>query len=114
MPAAPRPVAVGPEVAPLKPETAFVEDVTPNMGDEEKGRTIGGEVMRKFHSYDPEHTARIEKKLVRRIDKRIMPLVVVIYIFSYLDRNSVRPTALAQVIVAYVQTDHTSEAVWTR
>lgn len=82
----PRPVAVGPEPAPLKMETTLVEDIGL---DEEKGNRSQNHVMNAFHGYDPEHAAQIEKKLVRRIDKRIMPLVVLIYIFSYLDRNSV-------------------------
>ncbi|KAF2653091.1 MFS general substrate transporter [Lophiostoma macrostomum CBS 122681] len=64
------------------------------MGDEEKGKGHGGKVMAKFHSYDPEHVARIEKKLVRRLDTRIMPLVVIVYIFCYLDRNSITQARL--------------------
>ncbi|KAF2176139.1 MFS general substrate transporter [Zopfia rhizophila CBS 207.26] len=47
-----------------------------------------------YRSYSPELTARLERKLVRKIDKRIMPLVVTIYIFSYLDRNSITQARL--------------------
>ena len=68
---------------PLKREETLVEDVDV----EKEGAALG--VMATYHSYSLEFSAEVEKKLVRRIDLRIMPLVVVIYIFSYLDRNSV-------------------------
>ena len=69
----------------LKRDDTFVEHI--NI---EKNVAPGsGYVMTTYHSYSSEHTKSIEKKLLRRIDRRIMPLVVLIYIFSYLDRNSV-------------------------
>lgn len=86
MAAEPRPLAADQVPTTVKMETTFVEDVSP---DEEKGKGLQNQVMNTFNSYDLEHAAQIEKKLVKRIDKRIMPLVVLIYIFSYLDRNSV-------------------------
>lgn len=45
--------------------------------------------MSTYHSYTPKYSSEVEKRLLRRIDLRIMPLVVIIYIFSYLDRNRV-------------------------
>jgi hypothetical protein len=75
---------------PLKREETFIEDV-----DVEKTHTGGSlHVMATYHSYSPEFSAQVEKKLLRRIDTRIMPLVVLIYIFSYLDRNSVSNVAV--------------------
>ena len=69
----------------MKHEDTFVEDV-----DIDKNDVSGsGYVMSTYHSYSPEYSSGVEKKLLRRIDLRIMPLVVLIYIFSYLDRNSV-------------------------
>lgn len=79
-------LAINPKAAPLKMETTFVEDIGP---DGEKGKGSLNHVMNTFNGYYPEHAAQIEKKLVKRIDIQIMPLVVLIYIFSYLDRNSV-------------------------
>lgn len=69
----------------LKREDAFVEDIDVDKKD----ASGSGYVMTTYHSYSPEYSNKVEKKLLRRIDLRIMPLVVIIYIFSYLDRNSV-------------------------
>ena len=64
-------------------------------------------VMTTFNSYSPQFFATVEKKLLRIIDLRIMPLVVIIYIFSYLDRNSVSTCATSVLgIVANKYTDH--------
>lgn len=63
------------------PAPTWVEDV--KTGDEPLG------VMNEFHSYSPEFVAATEKRLLTRIDRRILPLVVLIYLFNYLDRNSI-------------------------
>lgn len=67
----------------IKREETCVEDI------ETKPTQRTGHVMTTFHSYSSEHQKAVEKRLLRRIDIHIMPLVVIIYIFSYLDRNSV-------------------------
>jgi hypothetical protein len=75
----------GPAEHSVKRDDTFVEDI-----DIDKNDISGsGYVMSTYHSYTPEYSSEVEKKLLRRIDLRIMPLVVIIYIFSYLDRNSV-------------------------
>lgn len=51
-------------------------------------------VMETYRSYAPEFSKDTEKKLLRRIDKRILPLVVIIYIFNYMDRNSITQARL--------------------
>jgi hypothetical protein len=51
-------------------------------------------VIKIYDSYTPEFAAETERKLVRRIDLRLMPLVVGIYIFNYLDRNSITQARL--------------------
>lgn len=60
--------------------------------------TIDGDksvnVMTQYRSYDPEFSRETEKRLVRTIDLRLMPLIVVIYIFNYLDRNSITQARL--------------------
>lgn len=78
----------------LKREEVFVEDI-----DMDKKDVSGsGYVMTTYHSYSPEYSNKVEKKLLRRIDLRIMPLVVIIYIFSYLDRNSVSRELLLRAL----------------
>lgn len=47
-----------------------------------------------YRSYSAEYRTNIEKKLVQRIDRRLLPLVVVIYLFNYLDRNSITQARL--------------------
>ena len=37
----------------------------------------------------------LEKKLVRRIDLRLLPLLVLMYIMNYLDRNNIASARLA-------------------
>lgn len=37
----------------------------------------------------PEQRAHAEKKLVRKIDFRLMPMLILMYIMNYLDRNNV-------------------------
>lgn len=51
-------------------------------------------VIDTYRSYSPEYLKEAEKKLVRKVDKRLLPLVVVIYLFNYLDRNSITQARL--------------------
>lgn len=47
-----------------------------------------------YRSYEPEYAAQAERALVKKIDKRILPLIVIIYLFNYLDRNSITQARL--------------------
>jgi hypothetical protein len=49
-------------------------------------------IMDIYRSYEPEYAAQAERALVRKIDKRILPLVI--YLFNYLDRNSITQARL--------------------
>jgi hypothetical protein len=51
-------------------------------------------VIDTYRSYSPEYREEAEKKIVRKIDKRLLPLVVIIYLFNYLDRNSITQARL--------------------
>ena len=42
----------------------------------------------------PEERAVAEKKLVRRIDLRLIPTIIVMYILNYLDRNNIAAARL--------------------
>jgi hypothetical protein len=95
----------------MKTNETYIEDV--DLDNESKGGGGLGYVMTTYHSYTAQHSAEIEKKLLRRIDIRIMPLVVTIYIFSYLDRNSVsslRCYSMSRNVDA--MTDHSSSTLW--
>ncbi|KAF7618476.1 putative allantoate permease [Aspergillus flavus] len=52
------------------------------------------DVVATYHSYEPEFRSTVEKELLRKIDARILPLIVVIYLFNYLDRNSITQARL--------------------
>lgn len=51
-------------------------------------------IMSTYRSYDPAFSKETEKRLVRSIDIRLLPLIVTIYIFNYLDRNSITQARL--------------------
>lgn len=53
------------------------------MGAENKSDAVVGEGLRSDH----DSVSKIdEKKLVRKLDLHIIPLVMVLYLFSFLDR----------------------------
>lgn len=51
-------------------------------------------VVETYRSYSLEYSRETEKQLLRKIDTRLLPLVVVIYLFNYLDRNSITQARL--------------------
>ncbi|KAL4951873.1 MFS general substrate transporter [Aspergillus filifer] len=51
-------------------------------------------VMAVYHSYDEDYIRTVEGQLRRKIDIRILPIVVLIYLFNYLDRNSITQARL--------------------
>lgn len=52
------------------------------------------DVMAVYNSYDEEFIKTTEAQLRRKIDTRILPLIVIIYLFNYLDRNSITQARL--------------------
>lgn len=47
-----------------------------------------------YLSYDTEYRQKVGKQLRRKIDTRIIPLIVLIYLLNYLDRNSITQARL--------------------
>ncbi|KAK4690228.1 MFS transporter, ACS family, pantothenate transporter, partial [Lecanoromycetidae sp. Uapishka_2] len=43
----------------------------------------------------PEERVNLEKKLVRKIDTRLLPMIILMYIMNYLDRNNIASARLA-------------------
>lgn len=69
-------------------ETSSVRAKSFELGDRnllEAARTVPPEEIIR----DEQERRRIEHALVRKIDLRIMPILVVLYILNYLDRNSI-------------------------
>ncbi|ETS74505.1 hypothetical protein PFICI_14371 [Pestalotiopsis fici W106-1] len=50
-------------------------------------------------SWSPEERAAREKKLIRKIDLRLLPILILMYIMNYIDRNAL-PQAKVQGLVA--------------
>lgn len=67
-------------------DSARIEDV--------EGTTKPRNVVETYRSYSPDYLKDAERRLVRKVDKRLLPLVVVIYLFNYLDRNSITQARL--------------------
>ncbi|KAI2997176.1 Flavofamily protein [Aspergillus niger] len=63
-----------------KHKNAWIEDVAANGISD---------VMATYRAYDREFARKTEVGLRRKIDRRILPLVLLIYLFNYLDRNSI-------------------------
>jgi MFS family permease len=68
-------------------QSSYIENVDPDMN---KPNTV----IDTYRSYSPGFRQDAERKLVRKIDKRLLPLVVIIYLFNYLDRNSITQARL--------------------
>lgn len=51
-------------------------------------------VVEAYNSFSAEYAQSVERGLVRKIDIRILPMLVTIYIFNYLDRNSITQARL--------------------
>lgn len=77
--------------------TSNENDKMPDKNDiwvENSGNEEANNVMAVYLSYEHEFRTRIEGQLRRKIDTRILPLVVLIYLFNYLDRNSITQARL--------------------
>jgi len=62
--------------------------IQPDNGTLEKGETFHEDVVKdavQMTALTPEELA-LEKKLVRRIDLLIMPLIILVYLMNYIDR----------------------------
>jgi hypothetical protein len=49
----------------------------------------------------PEEREKAEKALVRKIDLRLLPMIIIMYILNYLDRNNIVSTGLAHFTGRY-------------
>jgi hypothetical protein len=67
-------------------------DVTTTLEDgstKEKPEHLEIVLPESLRNISPEEHARLEKALIRKIDLRIMPMLVLMYILNYLDRNNI-------------------------
>lgn len=82
----------------MSSDTAPVGDVSPSVKENTTGlehkesspdlSMEKGEVVHDEHVDTPEWRAR-ERKLVRKLDMTLLPVVWILYLFNYLDRNNI-------------------------
>ncbi|MCJ1474138.1 hypothetical protein MMC13_002796 [Lambiella insularis] len=83
------------EHVPPPTTTDSVEEAAPSpANDEEKGHTgllVAENILQQHHHADPE----AEKRVVRKLDFRVTPLVTALYLVSFLDRSNIGNARIA-------------------
>lgn len=62
---------------------------------EQKEQALAPEIPELLRCLTPVERATMEKKLVRKIDLRLLPMLVLMYIMNYLDRNNIASAKFA-------------------
>ena len=55
----------------------------------QKKRRVLGWRLTRLPAVPADERAKLERKLVRKIDLRILPMIILMYILNYLDRNNI-------------------------
>lgn len=61
---------------------------------DEVEKTAQDTTMSRFRALSPDHAREVEKRVLRKVDMRLLPLIVILYMFNYLDRNSITQARL--------------------
>lgn len=86
--------ALGPAPFPeekLKTSAQYYEEGNDEPGDEK----LAPHVPELIQGLTEEERRVLEKKLVRKIDLRLLPMLILMYIMNYLDRNNIASAKLA-------------------
>ncbi|KAL4922978.1 uncharacterized protein BDV17DRAFT_296792 [Aspergillus undulatus] len=84
-----------PVASPKSAEDVTKTDAAKDAWIEESNAQNGSSTfMTVFNSYDEELVRAAEARLRRKVDARVLPLIVLIYLFTYLDRNSITQVRL--------------------
>ncbi|KAF2726383.1 retrograde regulation protein 2 [Polychaeton citri CBS 116435] len=75
-----------------KESATYLDEVELAATEEPKGRLQAPEIIRNL---TPDERKALEKRLTRKIDMRLLPPVIIMYILNYLDRNSIATARLA-------------------
>lgn len=68
-------------------------EYTPSTKDDPSPRVEGMPVF--LRNLTPGERQHMEKKLVRKVDSRLLIMIVIMYILNYLDRNNIAAAKLA-------------------
>lgn len=80
--------------ATFTPRDELFKDIMGGVQVEDVNGKKPATAMDTYRSYTSEFSKEAERKLVRKIDLHLLPLVVIIYLFNYLDRNSITQARL--------------------
>lgn len=82
-----------------KPTTRSVEDdLSYAEGHTEVRNAAGRRMPDSIRELDPDDAARIEKRLVRKIDLLILPTIGILYILNYIDRQNLSAAKLQGIM----------------
>lgn len=65
-----------------------------NGAGHQPGRMVPPEIIRNM---TPEHRAKVEKRLKRKIDGRLLPTIIIMYILNYIDRYATFDPAMLPI-----------------
>ncbi|KAF6825041.1 allantoate permease [Colletotrichum plurivorum] len=80
--------------APTRPDAIFKQA---SICEEVEDAPAGAKkltLMDTYRSYGVDFPREVEARVVRKVDARLLPMIVVIYLFNYLDRNSITQARL--------------------
>ncbi|KAL8870518.1 MAG: hypothetical protein Q9174_003454 [Haloplaca sp. 1 TL-2023] len=75
-----------------KPDIEHASDTSPTGYPNAKRRREAPPLVRDL---SPEERARLESVLVKKIDLRLLPMLIIMYLMNYLDRNNIAAARLA-------------------
>lgn len=81
--------------APEIDDKEFAEHVSDTAINDKPAARVRREPPELVRNLAPEERARLEKVLTRKIDLRLLPMLVLIYVMNYLDRNNIAAARLA-------------------
>jgi hypothetical protein len=81
-----------------KAQIEQVDDVSKGAVLSSRSRSRRLEAPEFIRNMSPEEREAIELRLRRKIDLRLMPMIILMYILNYLDRNNIAAAKLAGIL----------------
>lgn len=82
-------------ISPIDPDAKFAPDIEHAEGIANDQRLTKFEAPPLVRDLTPEDRHSLEMRLKKKIDIRLMPMVILMYIMNYLDRNNIAAVRLA-------------------
>ncbi|KAI0521788.1 major facilitator superfamily domain-containing protein [Xylaria bambusicola] len=76
-------------------KSVHVVDTSGNVADVQQAVARGLQPPEIIMRLTPEERIKLEKHLVRKIDWRLLPMIIIMYILNYIDRNNIAAAKLA-------------------